>query len=217
MLSFERKLFRSGVALTLGIDEVGRGSLAGPVVAAAVCFEKDFILQRKFPSWVSLVNDSKKLSCKTRDILNLEILKSCLSFGIGLVGPRLIDEINIHYATLLAMKKAISKNTLKLEKDKKILPETNLLVIVDGKFNVPELKHSQQAEVGADSKIFSVACASIVAKVYRDRFMKLLDKEIVGYGFAKHKGYGTKEHFLTIRKNGLSLAHRKTFCKAFVD
>lgn len=187
-----------------GIDEAGRGCLAGPVVAAAVILPPTYDLPN--------LTDSKKLSERQRNILFPEIKKCALAYGIGLVWPRRIDQINILQATFEAMAKA----TLKLS----ILP-TNLLI--DGNKIIPNhilntffVKYNKQiprqkAIVKGDSIIDSISAASILAKTYRDYIMTKLDKKWNGYGFSKHKGYGTKEHYDALNILGPSPMHRLSF------
>lgn len=199
-LSFENGL------LPVGIDEVGRGPLAGPVVAAAIFFKKDFFL--KPPAWTLKVNDSKLLTPKKREELSSYILDSCKAAAFGIVDVTTIDTVNIHTATLLAMEEALL-----------MLPEKvgveDFHVLVDGRFTLPSWDGSQEAIVDGDAKVFSIAAASIVAKVRRDAYMTRLSLEYPEYGFEKHKGYGTKLHLEAIEKFGLTKHHRKTFCTRF--
>ena len=182
-----------------GIDEAGRGPLAGPVVAAAVILPAECNLTG--------IDDSKKISEAKRDILFDDISRTALSIGIGICDEKIIDEINILQATFLAMKRAVSALTA--------APDC---LLIDGNKTIPEhisgnpFPH-QIAVVKGDSKSLSIAAASIVAKVTRDRIMKKYDEEYPEYGFAKHKGYPTKAHFEAIERFGICEIHRKSFLK----
>ncbi|HDP99782.1 MAG TPA: ribonuclease HII [bacterium] len=190
-LSFERECWSNGKHYVAGVDEAGRGPLAGPVVAAAVVFPCGLI---PFD-----VNDSKKLTPAKRDIVYDVILNRALSVGIGIVNEKIIDKINILQATYQAMRQAIA--ALEVEPD---------LIFVDGK-QIPNLKILQTALVRGDGCCFSVAAASVVAKVTRDRIMNRLDREYPQYQFARHKGYPTKLHVERIRQFGRCLVHRTSF------
>lgn len=179
-----------------GVDEAGRGPLAGPVVAAAVILPKD--------CRILYANDSKKLSAKKRDILYDEIMAKALSVGIGMSGPQRIDEINILQATYEAMREAINKMS----------PSPDLLL--NDAVTIPDLLIPQVPIIKGDAKSLSIACASIVAKVTRDRLMMEYDKIMPEYGFASHKGYGSREHIEAIKNNGPSPIHRQTFITHFI-
>lgn len=187
---YEEKARKEGFKVIAGIDEAGRGPLAGPVVAAAVVLLKTDFTER--------IDDSKKLSFSKREKAYLDIIKRC-EIGVGMVESDEIDEINIYRATCLAMEKAV--------KDLKINPD---YLLIDGKVDV-ELDQKRAYLINGESKSLSIACASIIAKVTRDRIMLRIDKEYPHYGFSKHKGYGTKYHMEAIKRHGLSLIHRKTF------
>lgn len=174
-----------------GVDEAGRGPLAGPVVAAAVIFDKNYPLG---------LNDSKKLSEKKRNLLYTEIIENCLDYQICVINAPKIDEINILNASLLAMYNAISS-----------LKTTPNLCLIDGNKLPKNLKLEAQAIVKGDAKYASIAAASILAKVYRDNLMFEIDKEFPNYGFAKHKGYPTKAHLQALNKYGPCKYHRKTY------
>lgn len=174
-----------------GVDEVGRGSLAGPVVASAIMLPKNLIIPG--------VDDSKKLSPQKRKELFPKILESAITVGVGFVDSIKIDEWGINYAVVEAMYRAI----LTLS----VLPDW---VLVDG-FLIPHLPISQTAIKGGDAICHLIGAASIVAKVLRDRAMELFDIIYPQYGFSKHKGYGTAEHINNIKRFGPSLIHRKTF------
>ena len=174
-----------------GIDEVGRGPLAGPVVAGAVILPKD--------CKILYLNDSKKLTPKKREELYDVIMEGAVSVGIGIVGPERIDEINILQATYEAMRQAISKLS--------VTPD----VLLNDAVTIPGVDIKQVPIIKGDAKSVSIAAASIVAKVYRDRLMTELDEQYPGYDFASNKGYGTAAHMEGLRKLGLSPIHRTTF------
>jgi len=190
MLRYERKARREGFKHIAGIDEAGRGPLAGPVVAASLILKET--------RFTSRIDDSKKLTPKARLKAYGEILKKS-QIGIGIVGEKAIDKINIYQATRRAMEQAVKK--LKTKPD---------YLLVDGRIR---LKHpSRKANIiGGDSKSLSIACASIVAKVTRDEIMKKYHKKYPEYNFARHKGYGTKEHFRRLMEFGPSPIHRTSF------
>lgn len=179
-----------------GIDEVGRGPFAGPVVAGAVILPKD--------DPILYLNDSKKLSEKKREVLYDEIMERAVATGIGIVSPARIDEINILQATYEAMREAVSK--LSREPD----------LLLNDAVTIPEMTIMQVPIIKGDAKSVSIAAASILAKVTRDRLMIEYDKILPEYGFAGHKGYGSKEHIAAIQKYGPSPIHRRTFIKNFM-
>jgi len=198
----ERSLYNHGYNFVAGTDEVGRGPLAGPVVAAAVILPQDFDH--------SIFIDSKVLSHKKRMHL-LQILYDIdAQIGIGVVSEKKIDEINILQASLLAMKKSIQALSRKYQKPS--------FLLVDGKFNVP-MRLPQAALIKGESKSASIAAASIVAKEHRDALMNKLDRKYPQYGFAQHSGYPTKKHRDTIATIGPCPHHRKSFkgVKEYVD
>lgn len=201
--SLETKKLVQGFTTVIGCDEVGRGCLAGPVVAAAV------VLDPKPQPWYKDINDSKKLSPVKRFTLEKLLRAHSVAFGIGVVSPAMVDKLNIHNASLLAMKRAIKNIKKSSRKD----PHGTTVVLVDGRFIIPGLDANmqQQAVVGGDSKVLSIASASILAKTYRDRLMTQLDKKFPQYGFSKHKGYGTPQHKAVLAKHGVSQVHRKSF------
>lgn len=187
--------------LIIGVDEAGRGPLAGPVVAAAVVINK-------YSQYLEEVNDSKKLTEVKREKIYENILNDeNIIFGVGIVNSDIIDEINILQATYMAMRKAID--------DIVIINKEDYLVLVDGNREIKDCNYMQETVVKGDAKSLSIATASIIAKVTRDRIMKEFDNTIPGYNFSKHKGYGTKEHYKLLRENGISNIHRKTFLKNF--
>ena len=183
-----------------GIDEVGRGPLAGPVVACAVVLPKDVT--------ILYLNDSKKLSEKKRELLSDEIMEKAVAVGIGAVGPARIDEINILQATYEAMRMAIEDLTGKLGKKPDLL--------LNDAVTIPEVDIPQVPIIKGDAKSISIAAASIVAKVTRDHLMIEYDQVLPGYDFAKNKGYGTKAHIAGLKELGATPIHRKTFITHFV-
>ncbi|HHY12075.1 MAG TPA: ribonuclease HII [Firmicutes bacterium] len=187
-------LRRSKVQHIAGVDEAGRGPMAGPVVAAAVILPA----QPKIPN----LNDSKKLSPKVRERLFGSILETSIAFGVGIRSARFIDEFGIVTATFSAMKTALQMLVLKGYEPG--------LVVVDG-YPIPGLGMNQEALIKADNRIASVACASIVAKVIRDRMMAQFEGLYPGYGFSNHKGYCTKDHMERLRKRGPCPIHRRSF------
>ena len=196
ILTYERGLWEAGYELVAGIDEVGRGPLAGPVVAAAVILPKECKIEG--------VNDSKKLSAKKREELYDIILEKAVSYGIGIISNERIDEINILQATYEAMREALSQ--LKPKAD---------YILADA-VTIPMVSTPQRGIVKGDAKSMSIGAASIVAKVYRDRLMEAYDEVYPGYGFASNKGYGAAEHIEGIKKQGITPIHRKTFVKNFL-
>ena len=183
-----------------GIDEVGRGPLAGPVVACAVVLPKDVT--------ILYLNDSKKLSEKKRELLYDEIMEKAVAVGIGAVGPARIDEINILQATYEAMRMAIEDLTGKLGKEPDLL--------LNDAVTIPEVDIPQVPIIKGDAKSISIAAASIVAKVTRDHLMIEYDQILPGDDFAKNKGYGTKAHIAGLKELGATPIHRKTFITHFV-
>ena len=183
--------------LLAGIDEAGRGPLAGPVVCACVIMPLD---EEKI---IDGINDSKKLSAKKREELYEKIIKIAICYKIIEVDEKTIDEINILNATKLGMKKALEQMEIK--------PDRVLIDAVKIDSEIP-----QENIIKGDALSYNIASASILAKVYRDRLMTKLDKDYPQYGFAKHKGYGTKMHIEALQKFGASPLHRKSFIKHFV-
>ena len=196
MLEIEESLYEKGYKLVCGVDEAGRGPLCGPVVAAAVILKPGQMIDG--------VNDSKKISEKKREKLYEDIMANALAVGVGMSDVDVIEEVNILNATKLAMKQAIS--------NLKIQPE---YVLIDGNQMI-DITMDAETVVSGDAKSESIAAASIIAKVTRDRMLLEWDKEYPEYGFAKHKGYGTKAHIDAIGKYGLTPLHRKSFCTKFV-
>lgn len=178
----------------IGVDEVGRGPLAGPVISAAIILNKE-----KIPEGI---NDSKKLSKKKREVINEELI-SQHSFAIGIASVEEIDKINILQASLLAMKRAVLNLNIK--------PQT---ILVDGN-KLPDLKYNMYPIIKGDSKSISIAAASIIAKVYRDKLMQDLSLQYPGYYWEKNSGYGTKQHLLALNNLGVTPIHRKSFAPIY--
>lgn len=191
MYNFEKVYYNKGLNYIAGIDEVGRGPLAGPVVTAAVILPKDCILMG--------VNDSKKISAKKRELLNELIYEKAISIGIGIISNNVIDEINILQATYKAMQMSVKKLNIKPE-----------CLLVDA-LKIPELDIFQHSIIKGDEKSISIASASIAAKVYRDNLMIKYDEIYPEYDFKNNKGYGCKNHIKAIKKYGLCPIHRKSF------
>ena len=196
-LAYERALSAQGFSAIAGVDEVGRGPLAGPVVCAAVIMplDDDLIIEG--------IDDSKKLSEKKREQLAIEIKNRAIAYTIVEVDEGRIDEINILEATKLGMKEAIE--TLSLQPD---------IVLTDGNMTI-DIAHKQKSVVHGDALSYSIGAASIIAKVYRDHLMDDFAKTYPEYGFEKNKGYGTAAHIAAIKEFGLCKIHRRTFTKKF--
>ncbi len=191
MYSIERELAREGASPVAGVDEAGRGPLAGPVVAAAVVLDPDIP--------ITGLDDSKKLSQRQREALLPEILAKARAVALAAAGPREIERINILQASLRAMATAVEGLG--------ITPEH---VLVDGNRRIPTLV-PQTPLVKGDSRCACIAAASVVAKVYRDRVMARMDGRFPGYGFGKHKGYPTRDHLAALERQGPCRIHRRTF------
>ncbi len=191
MLHFERLLWKAGIVHIAGVDEVGMGPLAGPVVAAAVVFPPSTEIEG--------IDDSKALDEATRQRLDIEIRGKATSVGIGIVEVEEIDRVNIYHAGLRAMKIALEKLCVEPQH-----------VLVDSR-TIPDVRQPQNSFDKGDGLNFSIASASIVAKVYRDRLMTEIDSIYPGYGFAGHKGYATPEHQIAIRELGPCPIHRRSF------
>jgi ribonuclease HII len=196
MLRFkEEKICKdNGFSFVAGVDEVGRGCLAGPVVASAVIMSCD-----KRSAWFRKVRDSKLLSSEQREYLFPLIHEAAVSIGTGVVYPDMIDAYGMTKAVQLAMKKALIALSPRPE-----------FVLIDY-FSIPDLDLPNKGVEDGDTLCFSIACASVVAKVFRDRLMTALDARFPGYGLARHKGYGTEEHVSNLRKLGPSPIHRSSF------
>ena len=199
LLDIEREYFKNGYAAVAGVDEVGRGPLAGPVVCAAV------ILSREEDKRISGINDSKKLTAKKRELLSAQIKERALAYAIESVDEKVIDEINILQATRLCMKRAVEA-----------LHITPDFVLTDGNMTL-DISIPQKSIVKGDALVASIGAASILAKVYRDGLMKEYALLYPEYGFERNAGYGTKEHINAIKEVGICPIHRKTFVGKFWD
>lgn len=197
MLEIENNLYNQGYKYICGVDEAGRGPLCGPVVAAAVILPKDICIEG--------VNDSKKLSEKKREKLYDDIMARALAVGVGISDVDVIEKVNILNATKLAMIQAIN--------DLQITPD---YVIVDGNQKI-DITIPLDTVIKGDAKSESIACASIIAKVTRDRMLIKYDEKYPEYGFSKHKGYGTKLHIEAIKEYGITPIHRPSFCQKFIN
>lgn len=208
-LSEEKKLWKEKYDFVIGLDEAGRGPLAGPVVAAAVCINRK--IDFKNNSFLKKINDSKKLSAKKREELYKKITKNLdIKWGIGVVSEKIIDKINILEATKLAMEKALRQAQGKLFRQAQGNLNKKEFLILDGNFKINS-KIPQKNIIKGDQKVLSIAMASIIAKVYRDKLMTKIHKKYPEYGFLQHKGYGTSAHYAMIKKHGVSVIHRKSF------
>lgn len=198
MLYYENKAKKQGFSFVIGVDEVGRGPLAGPVVACAV--------KLKSKNFKNYINDSKKLSPTQRESAYFEIIKKAI-IGFGIINETVIDEINILNSTRLAMEQAVLSL---IHSFKNKMGAKNIIVIVDGNIDL-NLPYAIKNVIKADLKSLSVACASIAAKVIRDRIMCMYSKIYPDYGFAAHKGYGTQRHIDILHKKGPCPIHRLSF------
>jgi len=204
MLHYETQALNKGLRFVLGVDEAGRGPLAGPVVAAAVCLRQS--------DFKNTINDSKKMSAKARESAFFEIFEKAY-VGIGIMNEKTIDIVNILNASHMAMDMAI-KDLIHRMPQETVLEKSffkEVVLLIDGNIFRSKLPYQYQAIVGGDGKSLSIACASIIAKVYRDRVLDMYDKILPQYGFAQHKGYPTKDHRLAIKEHGSSIIHRKSF------
>ncbi len=188
--------------LKCGIDEAGRGPLAGPVVVAAVIFEEGKSIEN--------VRDSKKLKESRREELYEKIIEACENYSIEVVNNKIVDELNILRATMLGMERCLDSLSTK---DAKVFVDGNYFRLNNGRHR----DYNYETVVKGDDKIFEISCASILAKVTRDRLMKEYDIDFPLYNFKKHKIYATKEHINNIKKYGLCELHRKTFCKRITE
>ena len=193
----EENLHEKGIENICGIDEAGRGPLAGPVVVAGVIMPRD--------SFIEGVNDSKKVSEKKREILYDKIIEEAISYSVSIIDYDVIDEINILNAT--------KKGVTEVVKGLNVKPD---LIIIDALKDIDTCKIPYESIIKGDAKCYSIGAASIIAKVTRDRIMREWDKVYPQYGFAKHKGYGTAEHIAAIKEYGLCPIHRKTFTTHFI-
>ncbi|MBF6568722.1 MAG: ribonuclease HII [Candidatus Binataceae bacterium] len=194
-LRYERRLWRLGNETVAGLDEAGVGPMAGPVIAAAVIFPPE--------SFVRGVHDSKQLTPEKREELYPLIFEQARAVGVGIAEPEEIDQLNIYWATMLASRRALAALTLKPQH-----------VLVDGR-RIPEIEYQQTVLVGGDRRSFCIAAASIIAKVTRDRIMCEYDQNHPGYGFGRHKGYCTADHFEALQRLGPCPIHRRSFAPVF--
>lgn len=192
LYEYEEELYNKGISYIAGVDEVGRGPLIGPVVAACCVLPKDFKLEG--------LTDSKKLTEKKRNIFSDYIKENAIAYGIGSVSPEIIDEVNIYEATKIAMKEAIK------QVQEKINIEHVLIDAMPLEIDIPST-----SIIKGDAKSISIAAASVLAKVYRDNLMYELDEKYPMYGYKSHKGYPTKKHVEAINKYGLIEGYRKTY------
>jgi len=235
---YENKKIEEGYSSIIGCDEVGRGCLAGPVVAAAALLRPEFLNHKSSILNLKDVKDSKLLTAGKREELS-KTIKNLFLWSIAEVSSEAVDEINIHNASLLAMKKAVeglltacvipetlsaSERLSGIQKSAKTGSRlsaalgrddtSKAFLFVDGKFPVPNLNNiEQEAIIGGDNKVLSIAAASIIAKVYRDELMQKFDQQYPKYNLAQHKGYATLHHRQMIIQNGLSPIHRLSFCQ----
>ncbi len=194
----ETKIYQGGVKYICGIDEAGRGPLAGPVVVASCIMPEE--------SFIDGVNDSKKISEKKRERVYEEIIKEAISYGVGIIDENKIDEINILQATKMGLTNSI--------KELEIVPN---IILVDALRNIDTCNIPYRSIIKGDATCYSIAAASIIAKVTRDRIMLKYDEMYPEYGFATHKGYGTAKHIEAIKKYGLCPIHRRSFVKNFIE
>ncbi|OGM97284.1 MAG: ribonuclease HII [Candidatus Yanofskybacteria bacterium RIFCSPHIGHO2_01_FULL_41_21] len=195
---FERNLLKTDYNQIIGVDEVGVGCLAGPVVVCAISFSNEFY--KNLPGKFRGLKESKSLSAQQREKFAKEL--SGQNYKLGVCYPKKIDAINIYQATRLAMRRAVKNVSSK---------NSRAIVLVDGNKKIENLKFDQRAIVKGDQKIFAIACASVIAKVYRDKMMKRYAKQFPAYGFEQHKGYSTKAHQDALNKFGPCLIHRQSF------
>ncbi len=200
----EKKLWKQGYQFVVGLDEAGRGPLAGPVVAAAVLFNKKFKVSGSRTSANFKFRDSKKLTEKQREFFYEKLTNhKNIKWGVGIVSEKVIDKINILEATKLAMQKALRQAQGKLKRKPHFL-------LIDGNFGI-QVKIPQKSIVKGDEKVFSITAAGIIAKVTRDRIMQKMHIKYPQYGFGQHKGYGTSLHVKNLKSFGVSVIHRKSF------
>lgn len=195
--AYEKELHEKGFKYICGIDEAGRGPLAGPVVIASVIMPED--------SMIEGVNDSKKVSEKKREFLYDKILDEAVSYGVAIIGQDEIDNINILNATKKGLTMSLKELTVKPD-----------LILVDALEHIDTLGIPYEAIIKGDAKAYSIAAASIIAKVTRDRIMREWANVYPEYGFEVHKGYGTAKHIAAIKEHGICQIHRKTFTKNFI-
>jgi len=205
----EQRLWRRGCDFVIGVDEVGRGAFAGPVIAGAVVFRKGSQFKNGL---LSQINDSKLLNSKKREVISKEIIKHSLLYATSTIGLPAINKFGIGKATQIAIRKVVKIVLWQILEINKSKPP--IFILADG-FHIRYIRGiglvNQKAIIKGDQKCISIAAASIIAKVYRDKLMRKLNKKYPGYGFARNKGYGTKIHREALKKYGLSKIHRKSF------
>jgi ribonuclease HII len=214
----EKELMSRGYDFVIGIDEVGRGPLAGPVIAVATTvrnFQFPISNDKNFIKKLDLIRDSKMLSEKQREKL-FDFIHENFFVGVGLCDHETIDRMNILEASFLAMKKAVADLSRNMERISHNAPRSTFqdlrtIILVDGNKKIPNFSMEQRAIVGGDKIVKSISAASIIAKVTRDRLMREMHNKFPKYGFDKHKGYGTKFHIEALQKNGYCEIHRKSF------
>lgn len=194
----EKKIIRNGFKAIAGVDEAGRGALFGPVVAAAVILPSA-IMRRNLPGWAKEIDDSKAISPTKRKKVARAIIRYATSVGVGLASNFEIDQKNIYWASMSAMKKAVEN-----------MPITPDFILVDG-FSLNDVNYPQLGISQGDKKSISIAAASVVAKVLRDEMIIRLDRIYEGYSLSKNKGYGTREHYRALKETGATYLHRQTF------
>ena len=194
----ENNLYSKGMNYICGIDEAGRGPLAGPVVVASVIMPKD--------SMIEGVNDSKKVSESKREMLYEKIIEEAVSYGVAIIDQKEIDELNILNATKKALTTSLNELTVRPD-----------IILVDALERIDTLQIPYQSIIKGDAKAYSIAAASIIAKVTRDRIMREWDKIYPQYGFERHKGYGTAAHIAAIKEYGICPLHRLSFVKNFIN
>ncbi len=206
--SLESSLIQSGFDHVVGVDEVGMGCLAGPVVVCAVSFNASFYKEQG-GTFLGL-NDSKLLSANRREEFAKKLIREKnINYSISISSPKKIDEINIYQASRVAMRRAIEKTIKSKNSSSKL--NSRVMVLVDGNKKISDLNFDQQAIVKGDQKVFAIACASIIAKVYRDKLMDRYAKDFPAYGFEQHKGYSTKIHQEKLNELGPCPIHRRSF------
>lgn len=200
---YEHEVKRQGFNLIVGVDEAGRGPLAGPVVAAAVALKKN--------KFLTPIRDSKQMTPQARQEAFHEIFDNAY-IGVGIISEVVIDRINILQATYAAMTNAVAQLILRLHRrEKKQHEPSHVCLLIDGPQFKSDLPYAYKAIIDGDEKVLSISCASIIAKVTRDRILKMYDQIYPLYGFRQHKGYATLEHRNAIDRHGFSLIHRRTF------
>ena len=203
-LRLEKRFWKQGIACVIGLDEAGMGPLAGPVCAAAISIGPKFSISDEV---LASVYDSKRVPpAKREQIYKTFVGHPAVRYATATVSARTIDTLNIRNAGALAMKRAAKK----MMRTHAMAP-IDCTAVIDGTVRLSDFPATQQSIIRGDQKVYSVAAASIIAKVTRDRIMRRLDKKFPAYGFADHKGYGTAAHYRALKKNGPSPEHRKTF------